>query len=340
MPSAGQRQSSPCRTCSSLNGPQAAAARHPPGCAAAAAPLVPDSMAGASAIAAATAAAGGGMSSPQQTTDAAADHLPAAAPAAAAAVASAAVAAASGTAAGSVEAAPGITRGLAGFHLQQRGQTAGRSDTAQGVAALWEGAQLQMGGTVQQRGQLAVCMRRPAPCQAQVVASNAALCAGQCLAIAAPPSASAPSADSAAGTSGVSCSHPCSSVSSPLQLPVPQHSSQQSRLPATTACWVQRPLTPPQRLPRAPAVLRSILHSALRCKPVSLLRRLLQSRLQRWRQQHQHKAQRQQIQQQRLQRRRRRLHLNSLHSHPWLQKWHRQPLCLRSRPIRDRCLCC
>ena len=275
MPSAGQRQSSPCRTCSSLNVPQPAAARRPPGCAAAAAPPVPESVAGASAIGAATAAAGGGMSSPQLTGDAAAADLPAAAPAvgtsAAAAVASAAVAAASGTIADSVVRAPGIAPGPVGTPQQQRGQTAAGGGTGQEVAALWEGARLQMGSIVQQQGQLAVCMRRPAPCRAQGVASSAALCASQCLAIAAPPSASAPSAGSAAGTSGMSCSHPCSSVISPTQPPVPQHSSRRNRLPATTACWGQRPLLPPQRLPRALAGLRSILHSALRCKPVSLL---------------------------------------------------------------------
>ena len=327
MPSAGRHRSSPCRTCSSLSVPQPAAAPRHPGCTAAAAPLVPSDMAGESAIAAATAAAGGGMSSPQQSTDAVATNLAAAA--AAAAVAPAAVAAASGNAAGSAGGAPGTAPGLVGIPRQQRDQTAAGRD-ARGVAALREGARLQMGGTVQQQGQLAHCMKRPAPCQAQAVASSAALCAGQCPAIAAPPGASAPSAGSAAGTSGVSCSRPCSSAGSPLQPPVPQHSSQQSRLPATTACWVQHPLLPPQRLPRALAVLRRTLHSALRCKPVSLLRRWPQCRLLRWRQQHRHRAQRQQLQQQLLQQRRR-LHLSPLHRCPRRLQWRRQPLRQRSR---------
>ena len=271
MTSAGRHQSSPRRTCSSLNGPQAAAVRRPPGCAAAAAPLVPDSTAGPSATAAATAAAGGGMRSMRRSGDAAAIGLPAAAPAAATAMASAAVAAASGTAAGSVEGAPGIAPGLAGTRQQQRGQTAAGGGTARGVAALWGDAQLQMGGTVQQQGRLTVCIRHPAPCQGQAVASSGALCAGQCPAIAAPPSASAPSADSAAETSGVNRSHPCSSGGSPLQPPVPRHSSQQNHLSATPACWVQRLLLPAQRLLRALALLRRVFHRALPCKTVSLL---------------------------------------------------------------------
>jgi hypothetical protein len=334
VPSAGRHQSSPCRTCSSLNGPQAAAARHPPGCAAAAAPPVPDSTTDATTITAVATAATGGMSSLQRTGNAAATDPPAAAPAVGAAAAAAAAAAVDATAAGDAVKAPGIALARMGTRQPRRGQMAAGGGTARGVAALWGGAQLQMGGTVQQRGQLAVCMRRPAPCRAQGVASSAALCAGRCLAIVAPPSASAPSADSAAGTSGVSCSHPCSSAGSPLQLPVPQHSSQQSRLPATTACWVQRPLPPPQRLPTALVVLRSILHGALRCKSVSLLRRWPQCRLLRWRQQHQHRAQHQQLQQQLLQQRRR-LHLSPLHRCPQRLQWRRQPLRRRSR-----CPCC